>query len=84
MILSPEYLFCPYCKEAGDLWISPRHHYDANCKRCGHVWENNELKEICIKIIHRAEMQRSSEWYAACLRIQMQYMTNPFTGEYLA
>lgn len=73
-------LFCPNCKECGDLWESPRLHFETTCKTCGQKWEKIELKEICYRIIKKAEADRSSQHYAGCLRILMQHTINPFTG----
>ena len=70
-------LFCPHCKERGKLWENPRLYFEMTC---GRKWEYIELKEICYRIIHKAESNRSSQHYAACLRILMQHTINPFTG----
>ena len=74
-------LFCPYCEENGDLWISPTYFYEVECKRCGKEWGHNELNEICTMLIKKAERDRSFQWWADCLQIQMQYMFSPFTGK---
>ena len=71
-------LFCPNCK--GDLWISPREFYRVECMLCGGKWEDNELREICFRLIQKARADRSFQHWAVCLRIQMQHTINPFTG----
>ncbi len=73
-------LFCPHCKEDGDLWKNPRLHFEITCETCGRKWEYIELKEICYRLIKRAEANRGSQHYADCFRILMQHTINPFTG----
>ena len=73
-------LFCPHCKEGGGLWVSPRELFRVKCKVCKEEWEHNELNEICWKLLKKAESDRKFQWWASCLRIQMQYTINSFTG----
>jgi len=77
-------LFCPHCKESGDLWTSPTHFYEVECKICGRKWEHNELNEICTMLIKKVERDRGFQWWADCLKIQLHYTINPFTGKCLA
>ena len=84
VFMRDENLFCPVCKESGDLWIYPTKFYEVACERCGCKWERDKLVRICTRLIKRAEEKRSSQHWAACLRIQMQHTTNPFTGKCLA
>jgi uncharacterized protein YbaR (Trm112 family) len=77
-------LFCPHCKNDGDLWISPTRNYEVTCKKCKRVWGRAELSEICIMVGKRAEEVARFQYWAACLRILMQHTINPYTGRRLA
>lgn len=77
-------LFCPHCKENGDLWTSPREFYRVECKICKRKWEHNELNKICLMLVKKAKRDRSFQHWAECLRIQLQHTINPFTGRYYA
>ena len=81
MALAQIDLICPDCKEGGDLWISPHKFYNVECRKCGKEWEYNELNKICTRLAQKAKEDRSFQWWADCLKIQMQYMINPFTGK---
>ncbi|KKM80208.1 hypothetical protein LCGC14_1342220 [marine sediment metagenome] len=73
-------LFCPNCKEKGVLWVRPRLCYRVECEVCGGKWENNELREICFRLIEKARADRMFQHWAVCLGIQMQHTINPYTG----
>ncbi len=74
-------LFCPNCKENGALWVYPRQDFEVKCRGCGKKWEYNKLKEICMIMIQKASEDRRFQWWADCLRIQMQHTINPYTGK---
>lgn len=80
MALTQVDLFCPHCKENGDLLISPRYFYKVECKKCAREWGHYELNEICLMLNRKAESDRSFQHWAGCLRILMQHTINPFTG----
>lgn len=81
MVLAEVDLFCPCCEESGNLWVSPTYFYRVECKMCGKKWAYNELNKICTKLVQKAKSDRSFQWWADCLKIQMQHMINPFTGK---
>ena len=81
MALAQVDLICPHCKESGDLWVSPRKFYSVECRECGRRWDYKELNEICMRLIQKARSDRKFQWWAECLKIQMQHTINPFTGK---
>ena len=64
MALNQIDLFCPHCKENGDLWISPTHFYKVECKICGRKWEYHKLNEICTMLCKKTRADRSFQWSA--------------------
>lgn len=49
MALSLIKLFCPDCREKGDLWAKPDKRA-VYCKTCGKEWDEIKLNEICHRI----------------------------------
>lgn len=80
MPLQQKDLFCPHCKENGELWLYPREFYRVKCEICGSEWERYELNQICTMLIKKEERDRRFRHWAVCLRIQRQHTINPYTG----
>ena len=60
MPLKPIKLFCPNCRDKGDLWERPDKHYEQYCKICGGKWDKIELNEICHQIKKKDILDRTN------------------------
>lgn len=54
LFLRDEDLFCPDCREGGDLRERSDDPREVTCGKCGKKWNHAELKTICRRLIKRA------------------------------
>lgn len=67
MALKKVDIFCPDCKDGGDLWVYPRRCFEVECRNCKKKWEYNELKEICTMLVKKAKADRSFQYKDAII-----------------